>query len=108
MFKHILIPTDGSSVAAKAIQAGVALASEMGANSGNWVCDRENSIPEPATEFGNARKIAYRLSQQGRGALDPGQYRSVFETETIAPDLVQNLIRRRDKKRQAGHVSAAP
>ena len=31
MFKHILIPTDGSSVAAKAIQAGVALASEMGA-----------------------------------------------------------------------------
>ena len=31
MFKHILIPTDGSSVAAKAIQAGVALAGEMGA-----------------------------------------------------------------------------
>ena len=31
MFKHILIPTDGSSVAAKAIQAGVALAKEMGA-----------------------------------------------------------------------------
>jgi hypothetical protein len=84
------------------------LASEMGANSGNWVCDRENSIPEPDTEFGNARTIAYRLSQQGRGALDPGQYRSVFETGTIAPDLVQDLIRRRDKKRQAGHVSSAP
>lgn len=31
MFKHILIPTDGSSVAAKAIQAGVVLAKEMGA-----------------------------------------------------------------------------
>jgi nucleotide-binding universal stress UspA family protein len=31
MFKHILIPTDGSPVAAKAIQAGVALAKEMGA-----------------------------------------------------------------------------
>ena len=31
MFKHILIPTDGSEVAAKAIRAGVALAAEMGA-----------------------------------------------------------------------------
>lgn len=31
MFKHVLIPTDGSPVAAKAIQAGVALAKEMGA-----------------------------------------------------------------------------
>lgn len=31
MFKHILIPTDGSDLAAKAIQAGVALAKEMGA-----------------------------------------------------------------------------
>lgn len=31
MFKRILIPTDGSPVAAKAIKAGVALAKEMGA-----------------------------------------------------------------------------
>jgi nucleotide-binding universal stress UspA family protein len=32
MFKHILIPTDGSPVATKAIKAGVALAKEMGAS----------------------------------------------------------------------------
>jgi len=31
MFKHILIPTDGSKTAAKAIQAGISLAAEMGA-----------------------------------------------------------------------------
>ena len=31
MFKHILIPTDGSELAAKAIGAGVRLAAEMGA-----------------------------------------------------------------------------
>jgi nucleotide-binding universal stress UspA family protein len=31
MFKHILIPTDGSPASAKAIKAGVALAKEMGA-----------------------------------------------------------------------------
>ena len=31
MFKHILIPTDGSELSAKAIRAGVRLAAEMGA-----------------------------------------------------------------------------
>jgi len=31
MFKHILIPTDGSDTALKAVQAGVALAAEIGA-----------------------------------------------------------------------------
>jgi nucleotide-binding universal stress UspA family protein len=31
MFKHILIPTDGSQLAAKAIKAGVEMAKEMGA-----------------------------------------------------------------------------
>ena len=31
MFKHILIPTDGSRLAATAIKAGVAMAKEMGA-----------------------------------------------------------------------------
>jgi nucleotide-binding universal stress UspA family protein len=31
MFKHILIPTDGSDVAAKAIRAGVRLAADLGA-----------------------------------------------------------------------------
>jgi nucleotide-binding universal stress UspA family protein len=31
MFKHVLLPTDGSQVARKAIKAGVALAKELGA-----------------------------------------------------------------------------
>jgi nucleotide-binding universal stress UspA family protein len=31
MFKHVLIPTDGSAVARKAIRAGVKLAKELGA-----------------------------------------------------------------------------
>lgn len=31
MFKHILIPTDGSETAMKAVRAGIALASEIGA-----------------------------------------------------------------------------
>ena len=32
MFKHVLIPTDGSAVARKAIKAGIKLARELGAN----------------------------------------------------------------------------
>jgi nucleotide-binding universal stress UspA family protein len=31
MFKHVLLPTDGSRIARKAIKAGVALAKELGA-----------------------------------------------------------------------------
>jgi len=31
MFKHVLLPTDGSKVARKAIRAGIALAKELGA-----------------------------------------------------------------------------
>lgn len=31
MFRHILIPTDGSPISAKAVKAGVALAKEIGA-----------------------------------------------------------------------------
>ena len=31
MFKHILIPTDGSDVSAKAVKAGIAFANEVGA-----------------------------------------------------------------------------
>ena len=31
MFKHVLIPTDGSPVARKAVKAGIALAKELGA-----------------------------------------------------------------------------
>jgi nucleotide-binding universal stress UspA family protein len=31
MFKHILIPTDGSEIAEKAVNAGIALAAEIGA-----------------------------------------------------------------------------
>jgi len=85
-----------------------ALASEIGANQGNWIHDKGNTIPEPATEFGVARKIAYQRSQDGRGALRPELYQSVFETGEISPDLARELRRRRSQKESAGHVSWAP
>ena len=84
------------------------LASEIGANPGHWVHDKENSITEPATEFATARKIAYARSQAGRNALEQRLYQSVFETGEIPAELARELERRRQDKNRAGHVSGAP
>lgn len=84
------------------------LAAEMGANPGHWVRDREDTVEEPGTEFGAARKIAYGLSQEGRAALDPELYADVFRTGEIGEDLARELERRRREKEEAGHVDRAP
>jgi hypothetical protein len=91
----------------EAILFGI-LASEMGANPGNWIHDKEDTIREPATEFGTARKLAYQISQAGRGALEPDSYKSVFETGKIGPDLAEELRRRRGSKIRVGHICFAP
>jgi pimeloyl-ACP methyl ester carboxylesterase len=83
------------------------LATEIGANPGHWVHDRENSIHEPATAFGVARKIAYRASQDGRGALNAQAVRAVFKTGTINAELEGELRRRRAAKVASGHVDSA-
>ena len=83
------------------------LATEMGANPDNWVADKRNSIQQPATEFGVARKIAYQKSQEGRGALEPNFYHSVFSIGEIIPELAQELKRRHDMKLKAGHICQA-
>jgi hypothetical protein len=85
-----------------------ALTSEMGANHGNWVRDREGAPGEPTTEFGTARKIAYGISQAGRNALDPKSYAAVFATGRIDAELAAELKRRREEKERLGHVSWAP
>jgi hypothetical protein len=84
------------------------LASEMGANPGNWIADAANSIPEPSTEFMVARKIAYQKSQQGRDALPPDAYQSIFSGAPISPELARELRRRRQTKGDTGHVNRAP
>ncbi len=85
-----------------------ALAAEMGANPGNWVHDRENTIQQPATEFGVARKLAYQISQAGRDALPETAYERVFETGNIDMELGEMLNARRVKKQREGHVDSAP
>jgi nucleotide-binding universal stress UspA family protein len=49
MFKHILIPTDGSDTALKAVRAGVALAAEIGARVTGY-CAQE---PVPTHIYGD-------------------------------------------------------
>ena len=75
-----------------------ALASELGANAGNWVADTGNTISEPGTEFTCARKLAYRNSQAGRDVLPEADYAHVFGGAPIGPTLAAELQRRRAAK----------
>src|SRR5688572_23854231 len=81
------------------------LATEMGANQGNWIeDDRGGATPDlPATEYTAARFLAYRVSQRMRHALPEAQYASFFDTGTIEPALATELLRRYQVKRAAGH-----
>jgi hypothetical protein len=83
------------------------LASEMGANPGNWVADRGAAAAaehQPATRFGAARQLAYRKSQAGRSALPEAMYEAAFETGEITPALADELLRRYRANRAAGHA----
>ena len=81
------------------------LASEMGANQGNWIeDDRGGPAPDhPATEYTAARALAYRVSQRQRNALPEAQYASFFERGIITPELATELLKRYHAKRSAGH-----
>jgi hypothetical protein len=83
------------------------LATEMGANQGNWIEeDRGAAVPDlPATEYTAARFLAYRVSQRMRQALPETQYASFFEHGAIEPALATELLRRYHVKRAAGHGS---
>ena len=81
------------------------LATEMGANQGNWIeDDRGRAATDlPATEYTAARLLAYRVSQRMRNALPEESYVSFFEHGTIEPALASELLRRYQAKRAAGH-----
>ena len=68
----------------------------------------EDTIQQPATEFGVARKFAYQRSQAGRDALPETAYECVFETGNIDTELGEMLNARRVKKQREGHVDSAP
>jgi hypothetical protein len=81
------------------------LASEMGANPGNWTEQPGPVAPTfPATEYTAARALAYRKSQGARDVLAEERYHSFFEKGEISPELSSELIRRYREKREAGHA----
>jgi len=80
------------------------LASEIGANPGNWEETPEAPASAlPATRFTAARQLAYRASQQARHALADESYASFFKTGEVGGELATELIRRYEEKRSAGH-----
>jgi hypothetical protein len=95
------VRTDPDTIEAKLIAL---LASELGANPGNWEEVPGGSGSQlPATRFTAARQLAYRASQQARGALPEESYASYFERGEIGPALAGELVRRYQQKRAAGH-----
>jgi hypothetical protein len=80
------------------------LASEMGANQGNWI-EEPGRDPSalPSTEYTAARALAYRRSQQERDALPDDRYHDYFERGEISSPLAAELVRRYREKVAAGH-----
>ena len=79
MFKHILIPSDGSEVAVKAMQAGVALAREMGAKVTGF-CAQEPPVQPYRNGFAVPPEIALELDRRSREHAS----RNVSEIEKAA------------------------
>jgi hypothetical protein len=81
------------------------LATEMGANQGNWIEDDRGGAPSelPATRYTAARMLAYRVSQRERHALPDAQYASFFDRGVIEPALAAELVKRYQAKRAAAH-----
>ena len=89
--------------AARGSKLTALLASELGANPGNWDETSEGDHSSlPATRFTAARALAYRTSQQQRQALPDAQYQSFFQRGEIGHDLAAELVRRCNAKRAAG------
>jgi hypothetical protein len=94
--------TDAGTMEAKLLAL---LAFEMGANPGNWIEDDRPGAESdlPATEYTAARFLAYRVGQRQRGALGDDRYAAFFDTGRVASDLANELVRRYQQKRAAGH-----
>ena len=80
MFKHILIPTDGSPVAEKAIAAGVNLAAEMGATvTGYYAVE-----PPPTHLYGEGYLAERKLVEELERRATENAQKSVGEIEKAA------------------------
>jgi hypothetical protein len=83
------------------------LASEMGANPGNWVGARagEPRAAFPGTTFTAGRQLAYARSQEARDVLPVSTYQEFFDSGIIGEALAAELERRQAAKAAAGHAA---
>lgn len=80
MFKHILIPTDGSGVAAKAIRAGVQLAKEMGARVTGFYAEEPRPVHLHNAGYSVERELIKEFDRRSREFAE----RCVGEIESAA------------------------
>jgi hypothetical protein len=96
-----------ADLASEEARLWAALTVEMGATPANWIANAQDDTSEPGTEFGCARKIAYRMSQEGRDVLSEALYAHVFQGAEIGEPLAMELKRRRAAKADLGHIDMA-
>jgi nucleotide-binding universal stress UspA family protein len=80
VFKHILIPTDGSETAAKAIDAGVRLAAEMGARVTGFHAQEPRPVHLHSATYGMEKELAAEFDRRSREFAD----RALGEIEKAA------------------------
>ena len=80
MFKHILIPTDGSDTALKAVRAGVALAAEIGARVTGY-CAQE---PVPTHIYGEGYVADKKMVEEFERRASDFAKKAVAEVEKAA------------------------
>src|SRR5437868_2989193 len=94
MYKHILIPTDGSDTAAKAVEAGIAYAKEAGARVTLFTAVPEYDVPGEA-EFMSRQAISLqehnrRSDKMADGILAPAAARARAAGIEFDTDYAQN------------------
>ena len=80
MFKHILIPTDGSGVASKAVRAGVSLAAEMGAKVTGFCAEEPRHLHLHVNGYKLEKELVVELDRRSHEAAE----RSVAEVASAA------------------------
>jgi nucleotide-binding universal stress UspA family protein len=94
MYKHILIPTDGSAVAAKAVEAGIEFAREAHARVTLFTAVPEYQLPGEgqimARNFVTYTQHERNSEKKAQGVLAPAAERARSRGVECATDYVQN------------------
>lgn len=90
MFKHILIPTDGSTLSAKAIKSGIKLAVSMGARITLYRATDEDTGVYAGEGYVVPRELRMRVARELRGRIEAelGEARNAATAAGAACDWI--------------------